>query len=602
MSGYLGTKAVTLSTTTANVGGDSTVGGDLTVDTNTLYVDSTNNRVGVGTASPSNPFQVGTSDLIVDSSGNVGIGTSSPSSYNANIDDLVVYNAASGGITIATGTTSQGAIAFADGTSASDEVMGRIRYSHDVNEMDFRVNNAEAMRIDSSGNVGIGTSSPASLVAGGSSPVLTIGGTDSGLTTGEKAGALSFITSDPSYTSTHADGVTGEIASIAETGVGGGYGLAFYTGVTTSSNRGERMRIDMVGNVGIGTDSPVRKLEIAGNNNAGAKANYIRITDTDTSATAGNQQGGIEFYTSDSGNENVTASIENLYAGSGGGSELTFNIAPSGSAGVSEAMRIDEDGNLLVGKTSLTLNTEGHALAPTFARFTRDGDAPVQFNRTTSSGDIALFYEDGATVGSIGTSGGNLIVQGNPLTGKTGIKFGGAEWIPQDTGANSDGGVDLGGSSYRFKDLYLSGGVYLGGTGSANKLDDYEEGTVTDAVKMGGVAPTGASYTASYTKVGNVVTYSIYAADATVVFGTDGELTIDLPFALKTGSSLYQATSLYLGSSSGVTYPTNYWWSINNGASVATLNTSTSYISAASLTAANCIQLYVRVAFTYLTT
>jgi len=74
MSGYLGTKAVLLSTTAASVGGDSTIGGDLTVDTNTLYVDSTNNRVGVGTASPSNPFQVGTSDLIVDSSGNVGIG------------------------------------------------------------------------------------------------------------------------------------------------------------------------------------------------------------------------------------------------------------------------------------------------------------------------------------------------------------------------------------------------------------------------------------------------------------------------------------------------------------------------------------------------
>jgi hypothetical protein len=33
--------------------------------------------------------------------------------------------------------------------------------------------------------------------------------------------------------------------------------------------------------------------------------------------------------------------------------------------------------------------------------------------------------------------------------------------------------------SARFKDLYLSGGVYLGGTGSANKLDDYEEGTWT---------------------------------------------------------------------------------------------------------------------------
>jgi hypothetical protein len=61
------------------------------------------------------------------------------------------------------------------------------------------------------------------------------------------------------------------------------------------------------------------KLETSGNNNGGAKANYIRITDTDTSATLNNQQGGIEFYTSDSGNEGVTASIENLYAGSGAG-------------------------------------------------------------------------------------------------------------------------------------------------------------------------------------------------------------------------------------------------------------------------------------------
>jgi hypothetical protein len=58
MSGYIGTKSVTLSTTSASVGGDSTVGGDLTVDTNTLYVDSTNNRVGVGTASPATALDV----------------------------------------------------------------------------------------------------------------------------------------------------------------------------------------------------------------------------------------------------------------------------------------------------------------------------------------------------------------------------------------------------------------------------------------------------------------------------------------------------------------------------------------------------------------
>jgi len=62
--------------------GGTTIEGDLTVDTNTLFVDSTNNRVGVGTASPSNPFQVGTSDLIVDSSGRVSIGGTTVTDVN----------------------------------------------------------------------------------------------------------------------------------------------------------------------------------------------------------------------------------------------------------------------------------------------------------------------------------------------------------------------------------------------------------------------------------------------------------------------------------------------------------------------------------------
>jgi len=108
MSGYLGTKAVLLSTTSAtvggdsSVGGDSTIGGDLTVDTNTLYVDSANNRVGVGTASPSNPFQVGTSDLIVDSSGNLLVGktvtTLNTTGLNVNGPDGRLEATASGNV------------------------------------------------------------------------------------------------------------------------------------------------------------------------------------------------------------------------------------------------------------------------------------------------------------------------------------------------------------------------------------------------------------------------------------------------------------------------------------------------------------------------
>ena len=78
MSGYLGTKAVTLSTTSATVGGDSTVGGDLTVDTNTLYVDSTNNRVGIGNAAPTQALDV-TGDIVT--SGGVYLGGTGSSNH-----------------------------------------------------------------------------------------------------------------------------------------------------------------------------------------------------------------------------------------------------------------------------------------------------------------------------------------------------------------------------------------------------------------------------------------------------------------------------------------------------------------------------------------
>jgi hypothetical protein len=51
--------------------------------------------------------------------------------------------------------------------------------------------------------------------------------------------------------------------------------------------------------------------------------------------------------------------------------------------------------------------------------------------------------------------------------------------VPADEAGIIDNDVSLGVSTHRFKDLYLSGGVYLGGTGAANYLDDYEEGTWT---------------------------------------------------------------------------------------------------------------------------
>ena len=187
----------------------------------------------------------------------------------------------------------------------------------------------------------------------------------------------------------------------------------------------------------------------------------------------------------------------------------------------STAMTLDASGNLLVGRTADSNATVGVSLRPDGqVSSSRDGDVSLVLNRNTSDGSIALFTKDGSTVGNIGsnTSGSRLHI------GKDNVALsfaaGGANAIiPWDSTANAveDAALSLGGSTARFKDLYLSGGVYLGGTGSANKLDDYEEGTwspvFSDATSGGNTATANGGKRGLYTKIGNQVTVSCAATN-----------------------------------------------------------------------------------------
>ena len=94
--------------------------------------------------------------------GSVGIGTDSPGSFSSGANTLVVGTVSgNAGITINNDAADQiGSIFFAEGSGATGP--GRIRYEHANNAMAFSTSNTERMRIDSSGNVGIGTSSPGS--------------------------------------------------------------------------------------------------------------------------------------------------------------------------------------------------------------------------------------------------------------------------------------------------------------------------------------------------------------------------------------------------------------------------------------------------------
>jgi hypothetical protein len=94
--------------------------------------------------------------------GNVGIGTSSPSSYDFNDPAKLVVANTSGNSTlsIVSGTTSIGYLAFADGTSGTARYPGSLQYNHNSNYMSFHTNDgSERMRITSAGGVGINTTS-----------------------------------------------------------------------------------------------------------------------------------------------------------------------------------------------------------------------------------------------------------------------------------------------------------------------------------------------------------------------------------------------------------------------------------------------------------
>ena len=104
----------------------------------------------------------------IDSSGKVGIGTTSPS---------YPFHVTGSGDTVAAVTAGASSIAALNLGNSTNKADGGIRYDNSADALIFRASNAEKMRIDSSGKVGIGTTSPAEMlhiVGGGSGPELRL--------------------------------------------------------------------------------------------------------------------------------------------------------------------------------------------------------------------------------------------------------------------------------------------------------------------------------------------------------------------------------------------------------------------------------------------
>jgi len=496
----------------------------------------------------------------IDSAGNVGIGTASPN------QKLVIDGGSSNSIVRIQGDS----VLRLDFGASSDPDAGRVEYDSSGNSMRFYANNTEHMRIASSGNVGIGTFSPSHRFVSSTTNSygqlrLQSDDTDNavqymGLTFRQHdkdeegyAGILGYADSDENRISI--GGSTGLFNAATV--------LQFFTAANHTTVTGtERMRISSNGNVGIGTTDP----DSCVNNGLAVQKQvdedvistlFLGPSSTDRGFrfAHGEFSGVRHFYQIFNG---TPSSTEGTYTqGAYGGTSVikfdnsghldfytTGQVVSGSSTSVtpSHAVRISSSGQVLVGKTASTsatvgceLRQDGHVVG------TRSGAVALTLNRTTSDGSIAEFRKDGSTIGNIGVFAGDMLI------GKGDHKlrfFDGSNAISPcvDDGTVNDNAISLGVANSRFKDLYLSGGAYLGGTAAANKLDDYEEGTwnpvIADA-STGGNTGTATTAVGSYTKVGRQVTVNVRIDDinTTGMTGANNLFIRGLPFTAGSGTT-----------------------------------------------------------------
>ena len=479
--------------------------GDLTIDTNTLHVDSSNNRVGIGTTSPVKAFHnaldttliTGTAPQIrlngnandgsdndraifglatsnshffssssagdailrttatgkllfgtgtaehmrLDSAGRVLIGTTTEGYTTA--DDFTIAGSGDCGMTIRSGTSSQSAIAFSDATSGNAEFAGQISYYHSSDELVLTANTSQIVKIhDEHFNI---------LAAEGTL-------------------RMNFG---------FQNGLGGELSIYDQAG-------SQKTRITGSANTNHFFNNG--GNVGIGLNNPDTLLHLAGG------SPNIKLHNTGTSASENDVFGALIFQHSDSDDAGITAKIECVAEDNAGNSRLAFHNGDGGNA--DERMRIASDGAFMVGTTTARTAEFSHPDGVSIR-----GDVKGQYQSTTTDamnmllnrdgtdGQILSFRKDGTDIGNIGVSGSDIYFQ-------------------------------------------------FGSTGSAShRLDDYEEGTWTPALTSGFFS--GNTYTVqsgTYVKIGGIV-HAFFFLQFNAMSTSGGTIRINSPFTMLTGDN-----------------------------------------------------------------
>lgn len=344
---------------------DTSTSGKLRFDTDTLVIDETNNRVGIGTATPNVALEVhgeiriyregdrkieftdptpdtedwtiehnesslwfynqtgADSVLVLKDNGNVGIGTAGA------VAPLHVNGDTTNEVALFESTDTAVEIQLKDSTGTSKiESRGDFRFS--TKDVD------DAVRIEADGNVGIGTTSPQGNLGIGSTN--GVGDeTNPAFVIGPSAYRLGIWTDGETAIFNNKDGDDGFLFKV--------------------KTAGYALKIDgITGNIGIGTTAPATLTHLVEANTSTTQNTFNGLTISNTQNTDNN---GSAITFSSSTGANSQAKIGAVYKDRTGSSEdtdLFFTVLGGGSA--SEAMRIKSDGSVGIGTTSPSMKLE----------------------------------------------------------------------------------------------------------------------------------------------------------------------------------------------------------------------------------------------------
>ena len=406
--------------------------GDLNWDSGTLFVDSSANAVGIGTTSPANKLAVN-GGLSVEGAAAAGISEGLLIDYSTNLARFLTYDSSTGS-----------EIAFYTQPSGGST--------------------AERMRIDSSGNVITGSTTA------NASDAVTL----------RQDGTAHVNNAQFSNGNGSTGGTTPSIYSPAS------------ATLSVSTNSAERIRIDGSGNVGIGLTNPSAVLETFGGTSfIGAK--FKGYSGGKTALIGGDLD--AVWFGDDDGSIGGTNNFNIL-----GASNVARIVTNS-----SERMRIDSSGNVGIGTTS-PASVSGYTVLDLTGSNggiyeTSNGTQTARLYTTTSQAYVGTSSNHNFTILTNDVERATFDTSGNVGIGTTNptdkLHVVGTSFLNGNTYVGSGGAGNL----------YLSAGtgIYMdGGTGSANHLDDYEEGTWTPTVASGTGGFTGTPE-GVYVKVGNIV-------------------------------------------------------------------------------------------------